>query len=389
MCKSSKSGAMALNMAEVQLNRQLSEQPRRYSLELRESDDSDFEFDHSHTYSNEPPPSPKVHNFSPRWQRGMVSTTHPSQAEHIHTAAPIFQHFHVVDALHHGSDTILQSPDRYRHKISTTEELEDHMLDAAVMSISPDQREKERPNLRSLMLKSKTLEQLPLFVAAYQSIGAPNRQNIDQETVRSCSSSSSSDTSSSTSTSVSFSSSSPTSLQHHKRKSRRWSNLLKLDFLHSKDKASTKDIPSTTKSVNPPHNRAVYCAPAVHHDEAEIGDGKAVSSKQSTGSLSSMYSKGSSAVKEEKEIGRQESSSASAPVSPAASPSRAPLSAQLGPGAHLNGRRPAGSAMSPHAQHYQQQRARAEEARRRTFLPYRHSLPIGAPSRSRLPQVAY
>ncbi|MCO5573645.1 hypothetical protein L7F22_027417 [Adiantum nelumboides] len=151
---------MALNMA---VNRQLSEQP----------DDSDFEFEHSDDYSNEPPPSPKLHNFSPSWQRGMVSTTHACQAEHIYTAAPIFQHFHVMDALHHGgvldSDTILQSPDRYSydathdisHNISTTEELGDSMLYAAVMSISPDQREKERPNLRSLMLKSKNLEQLP------------------------------------------------------------------------------------------------------------------------------------------------------------------------------------------------------------------------------------
>ncbi|MCO5573647.1 hypothetical protein L7F22_027419 [Adiantum nelumboides] len=367
---------MALNMAEVQLNRQLSEQP----------DDSDFEFHHSDDHSNEPPPSPKLHNFSPSWQIGMVSTTLASQAGHIYTAAPIFQHFHVMAALHHGgvldSDTILQSPDRYSynathdisHNISTTEELGDYILDAAVMSISPDQTEKERPNLRSLMLKSKNLEQLPLFVAAYQSTGAPDRQNVDQEIVRTCSSSSSSDASSSTSTSVSFSSSSP---QHQKRKSRRWS-LLKLDFLHCKDKAST------TKSVNPPHNGAVYCAPAVHHDEAETG----VSSRQSTGSLSSMYSKGSSSVKEEKEIGRPKSST----VSPAASPSRAPLSAQLGPGAHLNGRRPAGGAISPHA-HYQQQRARAEEASRRTFLPYRHSLLMGArlfaPFRTRLPQVAY
>ncbi|MCO5573652.1 hypothetical protein L7F22_027424 [Adiantum nelumboides] len=316
MCKSSKSGAMALNIAD---NQQLSEQP----------DDSDFKFDHSDDYSNEPPPSPKLHNFSPKWQRGMVSTTHTEQAEHIYTAAPIFQHFHVMDVLHHGgvldSDTILQSPDRYSyeathdisHNISTTEELGDYMLHAAVMSITPDQREKERPNLRSLMLKSKNLEQLPLFVAADQSIGAPDRQNVDQEIVRICSSSSSLDASLSTSTSGSFSSSSPTSPEHQKRRSRRWS-LLKLDFLHSKDKASL------TKSVNPPHNHAVYCAPPVHHDDAEIGDGKAVSSRQSTGSLSSMYSKlGSSAVKEEKEIGQPKGSTASAPVSPAASPSHA------------------------------------------------------------------
>ncbi|MCO5612934.1 hypothetical protein L7F22_067207 [Adiantum nelumboides] len=388
---------MALNMAEVQLNRQLSEQPRSYPSELRVSDDSDFEFDHSHNYSNEPPPSPKLHNFSPSWQRGMVSTTHASQAEHIYTAAPIFQHFHVMDALHHGSDTILQSPDKYSydathdisHSISTTEELGDYMLDAAVMSLSADQREKERPNLRSLMLNSKNLEQLPLFVAAYQSTGAPGRKNVDQEMVRSCSSSSSSDASSSTSTSASFSSSSSTSSpQLHKRKSRRWS-FLKLDFLHSKVKASA------TKSVNPPHDHGVYHVPDVHHDAAETGDGKIVSPRKSTGSWSSMYSRGSSAVTAQKEMkmGRQKNGGASAPVSPAASPSRAPLSAQLGPGAHLKGWRPSGGAMSPHAQHYQQQRARAEEARKRTFLPYRHSLLIGPclfpPSRSRLPRVAY
>ncbi|MCO5573648.1 hypothetical protein L7F22_027420 [Adiantum nelumboides] len=379
---------MALNTSGVQLNLQLSAQPRSYSLELRESDDSDFEFHHSDTYSNELPPSPKLHNFSPSWQRGMVSTTHASPAEHIYTAAPIFQHFHVMDALHHGdvldSDTVLKSPDRYgydatqdiSHKISTTEELGDDMLDAAVMSISPDQTEEKRPNLRSLMRKRKNLEQLPLFVAAYQSTSAPDRQNVDQEIGRSCSYSSSSDSSSSTSTSVSFSSSSSTkSPQHNKRKSRRWS-LLKLNFLHSKVKVST------TKSVIPPH--AVYHAPDVHHDAAEAGDGKVASPRKSTGSLSSMYSRGSSAVMAQKEMkmGRQRNGGASAPVSPPASPSRTPLYAQL-----------AGCPMSPHAQHYQQQRARAEETRRRTLLPYRHSLLLGAcffrPSRSRLPQVAY
>ncbi|MCO5573646.1 hypothetical protein L7F22_027418 [Adiantum nelumboides] len=368
---------MALNRAGVQLNPQMSAHVMSPSSKIGELEDSDFAFELSQNYSDEPPPSPKLHNSSNKWQRGM----HASQlAEYIHTAAPIFQHFHAMDALHRGnvldSDTILKCPNRHSYdapddislRISTTEKLVDYMLDAAViLRSSPDQTKKTRTNLRSLMLERKNLAQLPLFVAAYQSTGAPDRQNVDQMTVRSCSSSSSSDASSSTSTSAFFSSSSSTSPQHHRRRSRRWS-LLKLDFLQPRSKATA------TKTIDLPHGHAVYRTPDVHHDAAETGDGKVVSPRQSTGSLSSTYSRGRSSVKAQKEMkmGRQKNGGASAPVSPVASPSRAPLSSQLRPG------HPSGGAMSPHAQHYQQQRARAEEARRRTFLPYRHSLLMGA-----------
>eukprot|EP00250_Pteridium_aquilinum_P007636 c17310_g1_i1 orf=268-1776(+) len=119
---------------------------------------------------------------------------------------------------------------------------------------------------------------------------------------------------------------------------------------------------------------------------------KTESPRKSTGSLSHVSSSIKydndviKALKHDNEVIRATRRvSRSAPISPAASPPRssgaggvrgAAASPSKEGGVHT--RRVASprwaGPMSPHALHYQQQKARAEELRRRTFLPYRQSL---------------
>ncbi|MCO5573778.1 hypothetical protein L7F22_027552 [Adiantum nelumboides] len=332
------------------------------------NDDSNFEFDFSQAYStDEPPVSPKLQAFSPDWTMAapasMMSPTRFS-AEHIYAAMPDTHYVDAIDAFGNDADS---------DTIKST-----HKLPTGMISTSSDQSQKVRVDLRSLMLERRERDQLPPIVGTHQSndgVATADRSNADgskplRSSPYSCSSS------------PSLESSSSSSSQHHSMKSKRWS--LKLDFLQTK-KGSC--CPSKT-AVDHPH---LHRAAAANQTTAMIdelregndfnavdngdnmggyGDGKVESPRQSTCSLSSM-------------------SSAGAPVSPVGSPSRASIApSQLSGTAtgHLlyaNGRRPpspvgpAGGVkrpMSPHAQHYQQQRARAEELGRRTSLPYRQSL---------------
>ncbi|KAI5057057.1 hypothetical protein GOP47_0028875 [Adiantum capillus-veneris] len=337
-----------------------------------ESDDSDFEFDLSEISSDEPPASPKLQlTLSPQWgsaASGMAMPPHITE-DHIYTAAPNIHHLHVMDmVLQDGgvaeySDTI-KSPHKYRnydgnmnHQIRSRGgigSLEVDELSTAVMSTSTDQGPKRRSNLRSLMLERGEFEQLPSLVGIHRSnVGITNG---DQMNLRDWSCSSSSDASSPDSpASVSCASASSSPQHHTKASSRRWS--FNLDFFHTKKVALTGPL----KAVDYDPAAAMHDR---HHDVAEIRDGNVESPRRSTCSLSSISS-----------------GTSSFPVSPVAFPSRAAPSIPPGPR----------SPMSPHAQHYQRQRARAEELRRRTFLPYRQSL-LGAcffpsaPSPS--PQVA-
>ncbi|MCO5612930.1 hypothetical protein L7F22_067203 [Adiantum nelumboides] len=384
---------------------------RNPSSDFGNSDDSDFEFDHfSEAYSDEPPASPKL-KTSPDWRHAasasMVSATHFS-ANHIYTAAGRNVHYvNVIDAVQQGFDGTEGDSDttiKRLHKaygdaaISNTKQqiltkngggltgASAENVHGGVISTGDDQRQKVRVSLRSLMLERREREQLPSITSTFRS-NVKDDATPDQSKMSPRRSS----PSRSSSASADESASSISSQRHLTKKCcKRWS-LMKLDFLQAR-----KGSPSTSVDDHHHHHSEQHAvamtideeSESEYHDVAEVRDHEYCGTCSS--SLSSMSSRGSSAMKPEKDVRAQrKNKNASAPVSPTASPARASASmshAKPGAAAHLavygDGRRPASpatpsgvkGAMSPHAQHYRQQRARAEEMRRRTSLPYRQSL---------------
>ncbi|MCO5607688.1 hypothetical protein L7F22_061886 [Adiantum nelumboides] len=394
---------------------------RNPSSDFGNSDDSDFEFDHfSEAYSDEPPASPKL-KTSPDWRlaasASMVSPTHFS-TNHIYTAAgPNVHYVNVINAARQGfdgpegdSDTIKRLHKPYGDAAySNTKQQILHKNGGGLTGISAgtvhggvistggdDQRPKARVSLRSLMLEKREREQLPSITSTFRS-----NVNVDGTPDQSKMSPRPSSPPRSSSASVDESASSISSQHLTKKSCKRWS--LKLDFLQARKGSPSKSVDDHHHHHSEQHAAAMTIdeeSESEYYDVAEVRDHEYCGTCSS--SLSSMSSRGTSAMKPDRDVRAQrKSKNASAPVSPAASPARASIAhAKPGAAAHLavngDGRRPASpatpsgvkGAMSPHAHHYRQQRARAEEMRRRTSLPYRQSL-FGAcfflPSR---PQVA-
>ncbi|KAI5057059.1 hypothetical protein GOP47_0028877, partial [Adiantum capillus-veneris] len=229
----------------------------------------------------------------------------------------------------------------------------------------------KRSYLTSVMPERRELEQLPPLVGVH-------RGNIGAKDVNLrvwAHSSSSVDASSPASPASVSSASASSSPPHHKMESRRWS--FKRVFFKKGAISPSKEVDHDEHACA--SNHAVAMLDERSHTEIKVFEDGSVESPR----RSSILSSSSSTMKK-----RGKGQGRSALVSPAASPSRPAPSispAKSGASGGVQIRRP----MSPHAQHYQKQRIRAQELGRRAFLPYRHSLLIGACFSSRTPQVAF